>query len=290
MAPIILAPGVWWGWHEVPARDPGWGASPILVTEVQPLKTGRSALRVGFIHALRPVAAVRRSVVMRVGYRGADHLAGTIRDDDGTIRSVIVAAADFDWLSSFCPAFWRCRPPVQPTLIINGNPSAGPGPQKHLAQALGHDEHSVLVGAHAGHLGGQVHPMPDRTATFALDLTFDPFDSWLIARGFRPQEMEEKWFIHAEGDRLLFRRSWTGLLIYDVALAWQGERLHLGEVRVNRETAQYKGTDDAHDRRILEWLIVAILLGRRATFPYKPGLSPGDSAIEAWSVAGKASL
>jgi hypothetical protein len=35
-----------------------------------------------------------------------------------------------------------------------------------------------------------------------------------IKRGIVPEEMEEKWFIYFEGDKLYFHRSWTGALIF----------------------------------------------------------------------------
>ena len=175
-------------------------------------------------------------------------------------------------------------------MLINGKPLPGPGPQAHLASVLGRDEETALRGAHAGHLGGHTPAMPAQTATFRLDVTFPPFESWLISRGFRPTEMEQKWFIHHEGDRLRFRRSWTGNLIYEAETRWDGDRLHLGEVRVNRDPQQYTETDDAQDRRILMFLIRAILLGEAAPFPTAQNLSPQDASIQAWSIAGKAML
>ncbi|MBR0669788.1 hypothetical protein [Neoroseomonas soli] len=290
MPPLTLAPGAWWGWIEVPARHPGWGASPVLLTEVQPLKSGRGDLRLGFIHAIRPVAARRRSVDLRVTHRGPSHIAGTLRDTDGTIRTGVISVADFAWLAAFCPEFWRRRPPEVPTTHIDGKPLAGPGPQAHLAAVLGREEETALRGAHAGHLGGHVPPMPERTTRIRLDVTFAPFESWLIARGFRATEMEDKWVIHLDGGRLCFRRSWTGNLIYEAEASWNGDRLHLGEVLVNRDPAQYTQTDDAQDRRVLVFLISALLLGERMPFPSAPGMSAEDAAIQAWSVAGKAIL
>lgn len=288
--PLTLAPGAWWGWHEIPAPRRGWGASPAWLTDVRPLGSGRGDLRLGFIEALHPVAATRRSVVLRVTHRGVSHMAGTVRAEDGTIRTAVIAVADFDWLASFCPEFWRRRPIVVPGTLIDGKPLPGPGPQAHLSAVLGRDETTILHGAHAGHLGGHAPAMPAQTATVRLDVTFAPFESWLIARGFRPSEMEEKWFIHLDGGRLLFRRSWTGNLIYEAEAAWEGERLRLGAVHVNRDPAQYTQTDDAQDRRILVFLIRSILLGEHAPFPTSKALSPEDAAIQAWSIAGKALL
>lgn len=290
MTALTLAPGAWWGWHEIPPRHRGWGASPVLLTGVQPLGGGRGDLRLDFIQALHPVSAARRSVVLRVKHRGATHLTGTLRDDDGTIRTGVVAVADFTWLATYCPEFWKRRPPSAPTLLIDGKPLPGPGPQAHLAAVLGRDEETALRGAHLGHLGGHAPEMPARTTTIRLGVTFAPFESWLIARGFRPTEMEEKWRIHLDGDRLRFRRSWTGNLIYDAEARWEGERLHLGAVLVNRDPEQYGQTDDAQDRRILIFLIRAILLGEPAPFPTATDMPAEEAAIQAWSIAGKAML
>jgi hypothetical protein len=112
----------------------------------------------------------------------------------------------------------------------------------------------------------------------------------MIARGFVPTAMEEKWFIYMEADRLLFRRSWTGFLIYDVETTWRGDQLQLGEVRVNRDPEQYKETDTDYDHQLLSYLIAVVLLGEHAPFPNRPGTSPEQAAVQAWSLAGKASL
>jgi hypothetical protein len=111
----------------------------------------------------------------------------------------------------------------------------------------------------------------------------------MIARGYVAREMEEKWFVHLEDGRLLFRRSWTGHLIYAVEAGWQGDRLRLGAVTVNRDPEQYKNTDDDQDRRTLDWLIKVVLLGERADYPAQTG-TPSEAAIAAWAMAGKASL
>ena len=132
--------------------------------------------------------------------------------------------------------------------------------------------------------------MPARRSTFSLDQTYSPFDSWMIARGFVPMVMEEKWFVYMEGGRLLFRRSWTGILIYDVEATWRGDHLYLGQVRVNRDPEQYGETDDEYDRRLLAYLIVVVLLGEHVPFPTKGEPSAEQSVLQAWSLAGKASL
>jgi len=294
MGDLAITAGRWWGWQEIPLRHAGWGASPVFVTDVAPLGTGKGMLRLGFVQAMHPRAAVRRSVTLRVLRRTPTHVAGCLADLDGERRTALLCPADFGWISACCPLLWRCRPPAVPTLMIDGVPVPGPDAAAYLAATLGRNEAEVLAGAAAARFGVRPPPPPAaRTASLALGVTYPPFESWLIARGFVPQEMEDKWFIHMEdGDagRLLFRRSWTGNLIYEVGTEWRGDSLHLVQARVNRDPAQYGQTDDAYDRRLLLFLIDAVLLGGRAQFPAPPGLDAEQGAIRAWSVAGKALL
>lgn len=287
---FTLERGKWAGWQEQPVPDPGWGPSPILITDVQPLKTGKGVLRISFIHPIRPVTAKRRTIDLRILLRAATHMVGTFKDEDGTRRTAVVSSADYDWITSFCPVLWRRRPPKVWGILIDGKPLPGPTPEEYLAGTFGEGADDVLAAATVRSFGREHPPMPKRAGFFSLDQTYSPFDSWMIARGFVPTVMEEKWFIYLEAGRLLFRRSWTGILIYDVEAAWRGDILYLGQVRVNRDPEQYGETDDNYDRSLLSYLILAILLSEPAQFPNKADLSAEQSAIQAWSVAGKASL
>jgi len=57
-----------------------------------------------------------------------------------------------------------------------------------------------------------------------------------------PEEMENKWFVYRDGGQLLIHRSWTGILMFRVAL----ERLPDGRVRLhnalyNADPEHFKG-------------------------------------------------
>ncbi|MBR0651131.1 hypothetical protein GXW78_15775 [Roseomonas terrae] len=285
-----LKPG-WWCWLEAPVVSPGWGASPILLQHVEPLKTGKGLLRLHLVQPIHPIAARERVVVLRVLFRGDRHLTGTMKDDDGTIRTVIVAMPDYGWLETYCPILMRRRPPAIPTFSVVGQPPLpGPTATEHLDAIFGRTPARILRGASADSFGNHHPPMPARQGSFSLDRTYPPFDAWMIARGFVPTVMEEKWFIYLEGGRLLFRRSWTGILVYEVEAGWRGDELHLGQVRVNRDPEQYGETQDDHDRRLLAYLITVVLLGDYAPFPTKEAPGSEEAALQAWSQAGKASL
>lgn len=290
MSGVVLGPG-WWCWLEAPVVSPGWGASPVFVRGVEPLKTGKGMLRLSFIQAVHPIVAGEREVVVRVLVRGDRHLAGTLKDDGGEIRTAILSAPDYGWLETYCPLLLRRRPPSGPTFVIVGQPPPpGPTAAAYLEETFGRTPEQIVRGASAESFGREHPPMPARHSLFSFDQTYSPFDSWMIARGFVPTVMEEKWFVYMESGRLLFRRSWTGILIYDVEATWRGDQLYLGQVRVNRDAEQYGETDDEYDRRLLDYLIVVVLLGEHAPFPTKDEPTPEQAALQAWSLAGKASL
>ncbi|MCC7426953.1 MAG: hypothetical protein IT557_08625 [Alphaproteobacteria bacterium] len=286
----VIKPRTWVGWLEMPPRHPGWAASPVWMTAVMPLKSGKGILRLDFVHAVRPVAAARRRVDLRVLARAPSQITGTFVDENGQGRTAILCAIDFDWLATFCPVLMHRRPPARPSLLIDGKPMPGPTPQQHLEDVLGGNEARVLAGAMATADPNANPPMPAQASAFDLNVEFAPFDSWMIARGFEPAVMEEKWRVNLDGSRLLWRRSWTGNLIYEIEVAWSGDRLRLGRVRVNRDPAQYIQTSDEQDRRLLVYLISVVLLNEPAAFPAPDGTTPGQAAVQAWSVAGKASL
>jgi len=287
---VVLDPG-WWCWLEAPVVFPGWGASPVFVTRIEPLKTGKGMLRLSFIQPIHRVTACERDVVLRILFRGDRHLVGTLKDDEGAIRTAILAAPDYSWLATYCPLLLRRRPPSGPIFNIVGQPpSSGPTAAEHLDATFGRTPAQILRGANAESFGRDHPPMPARYSLFSLDQAYGPFDSWMIARGFVPTVMEEKWFIYTESGRLLFRRSWTGILIYDVEATWRDDQLYLGQVRVNRDPEQYDETDDEYDRRLLAYLIVVVLLGGHAPFPTREEPTSEQAALQAWSLAGKASL
>ena len=59
---------------------------------------------------------------------------------------------------------------------------------------------------------------------------------------------------------------------------------------MNLDAEQYGETDNEYDRRLLGYLIVVVLLGEHAPFPTKEEPTPKQAALQAWSLAGKASL
>ena len=276
----------WAGWLEVPASTSDWAAGPVRIVDVVPLKTGQGRLVLDFIQPLSPGGGRRRRAELKVIQHGPEHLVGSILDEIGTVRTAVVSSVSFDWLASYCPEFFSRRPSHAVTMTIDGAPAGENTPQMHLDRVLGQSVDDLLLGAAASSFRVELQSMPDRSTNFMLDVTFPPLDSLLIARGFVPQVMEEKWFVFLADGRLRFHRSWTGVLVYDVEVAWRGDRLYLGSVRANRDPEQYSETDDRHDAAMLRWIIDVVLRGVPSQFPTKGD----DRPLAPWVVAGSASL
>ena len=90
-------------------------------------------------------------------------------------------------------------------------------------------------------------PLPEARARLDLEMPLSAAEMRALSRGLLPQQMEDKWFVFREGDRVRFCRSWTGFCIYEVRLTAAG----VAEAWVSRDAEQYTATDDAQDAR---WL------------------------------------
>jgi hypothetical protein len=118
----------------------------------------------------------------------------------------------------YCPEFWYRFPPEYFVLHEMGFSTKVDDAATYLREAFGDTDDRALRGTTESSHGSEPHPLPETTTTIRLDRAFSEFDALLIQRGFRPRQTEEKWFICCRGNRLLIRRSWIGLLFYEVVL------------------------------------------------------------------------
>jgi hypothetical protein len=88
-------------------------------------------------------------------------------------------------------------------------------------------------------------------------------------QGLIPQQMEDKWFVYFADGWLNFHRSWTGAHIYALRLDSAAAGVRIAESWVNREPEQYKANDTAYDRKLLTFIIDALLLNKNAVFPVR---------------------
>ena len=94
------------------------------------------------------------------------------------------------------------------------------------------------------HSDWKTEPWPE-LRPLAFEQTLDAGPARALLLGNVPMEMEDKWFVFRDGDQLLFHRSWTGILIFRVALAEAEDgRVMLSNVFRNAVVEQYSGDDD----------------------------------------------
>ena len=110
-------------------------------------------------------------------------------------------------------------------------------------------------------------PQPAQHATLVLDRLFSPPEAVLLRLGYRPREMQDKWFIYFENDVLYFHRSWTGFCIYQVSFVPEGQGLRMTRALVSRNAEQYGETRDDRDREQMLELIDRFLLHRNDDAP-----------------------
>lgn len=123
--------------------------------------------------------------------------------------------------------------------------------------------------------------MPNETASFECNKMLSDNEYASLILGFKPAQMEDKWFAFVENNKLFFHRSWTGFCIYETDIEKIENGYLLTQTRVNRNFDQYKETDLKKDKRLLDYLIDRILLNKKIPFPnLKPIEVKNDSQKE----------
>ncbi|WP_342118648.1 hypothetical protein [Pseudoduganella sp. OTU4001] len=106
----------------------------------------------------------------------------------------------------------------------------------------------------------ELRAMPDATEEIHIGKEYGAFDSYLIQRGFAPQQMEDKWLIYMTGNKLQFHRSWTGHCIYSLSVTPREGRLYLDNCTINGNRDQYKSESTLNERDHVLTLIDYLLI------------------------------
>lgn len=273
-----IARGQWLGWQELPSRagEPAvWDCTPALIVDVTPLKSGKGILRISFVAALNPVGPSRRTIDLRVTIHDSRYLVATFLDESAVPRTGILTSLDLAWIENRCGKFWTRFPADMPGAWPQSIMVPFEDTQSYLECVFGRTEADILAGTGKDSFDCAKRRMPSKYTTITIGQQYSAFDSFLIRLGYRPLQMDDKWFIYLEKDQILFRRSWTGILIYSLEAQWRGHELFLGSAKVNRNSKQYGQKNDAHDHKMLLYLIDSLLLRLPAEMPV------GESASDA---------
>jgi hypothetical protein len=87
--------------------------SPIHVTRVAPLKTGKGIIEidfwnVGYAEGVQNFDGIRLKILLRA----ENYLIGRLLDSGSEVRSAIISHIEFGWLDHFCPHIVKAHPPT----------------------------------------------------------------------------------------------------------------------------------------------------------------------------------
>jgi len=131
-------------------------------------------------------------------------------------------------------------------------------------------------------------PIPDKRQLLGFEGFYTDADAERMMRGLIPEQMEDKWFIYFQEGWLYFIRSWTGAYIFALKLDGSPAGVHVTESWVNRDASQYKNQDDEYDRKLVGFLVDALLLKKPAQFPRQAHLVQAQLGLVQHHVVGRA--
>ncbi|GLI34198.1 NUDIX domain-containing protein [Desulforhabdus amnigena] len=186
---------------------------------------------------------------------------------------------------------WASRDEAERLIGMSTNSVGRKRDFKVLQNAYELYEHFSAAHASSIHIASRkdwkIRAMPGMRTSIPIALEFSPEEKALIVCGHIPQEMEDKWFIFYERNRLYFHRSWTGYCIYILEFTEIGARFSGTRLLANRLDEQYSNKNDEYDAKMAAFLIDVELLGRDAELPVLDEAAPEiEKNLQQWSALG----
>ncbi len=105
-------------------------------------------------------------------------------------------------------------------------------------------------------------PLPKKHVVLHFGRDFSRREMVAIERGFRPTQMEDKWFVYVQDDQVYFHRSWTGYCVYVARLRRRRDRVSLVEVAVSGDPKEHDFEGATTEAVRFAWLFEFLLLGK----------------------------
>jgi len=105
-------------------------------------------------------------------------------------------------------------------------------------------------------------PMSETKAPLGFSGRYSGADFTKIRAGYFIKDMDEKWFIYYEEPWLYFHRSWTGICIYQIHFASDGEGWNAVESWAAHDPDNYTQEQNEHDKHLVGKLITSRLLNK----------------------------
>ncbi|PIE86107.1 MAG: hypothetical protein CSA05_02160 [Bacteroidia bacterium] len=112
------------------------------------------------------------------------------------------------------------------------------------------------------------NPMPKESISINLNKKVSKTEMKEIEKGLIPLEMEDKWFIFCEQNRIYFHRSWSGDCIYIAEYKEIADNeFEIGKLIINRNPEQYQSNDVESDKELFVFIFERLLLDKDVSFP-----------------------
>lgn len=127
-----------------------------------------------------------------------------------------------------------------------------------------------------------INPMPEEVVELNYTASYSKEEYEKMSYGFKPEMMEDKWFIYMKENSLFLHRSWTGDCIYKLVFTEMNDDIVVNKLIVNRNSEQYTDdeTVDEYDIELVHFLINNILLGNDVPFPLPCDLPENDGVFQ----------
>ena len=108
---------------------------------------------------------------------------------------------------------------------------------------------------------------PCRVLPYEDTFTAEEFEA--LQAGVIPESMDDKWFVFYEQPQLFLHRSATGLFVYRVTLAADGDGSRVAEAVMSSELEGSQSVD--YEASLLRWILRCVLLAQDdVEFPRLP--------------------
>ena len=98
-------------------------------------------------------------------------------------------------------------------------------------------------------------PFPKEYDLLDFDITLSSDEFELIAKGNKPQDMEDKWFSYLENNELYIHRSWSGICLFKISFIPQNDGHKILSVQVNRKPDEYGSSNINKDTQLVSTLL-----------------------------------
>lgn len=108
--------------------------------------------------------------------------------------------------------------------------------------------------------------MPELCEVATMNRALSKEEYQLLVCGFKPRDMDDRWFLYVQNDWVFLHRSWTGHCIFKLKLEVLSENVILTDIHINRDSDQYRSVNLEADKDEVNSVLTSLLGLIRSSF------------------------